>query len=95
MLIDDRALRAFEVADARIGVHADDQQVALCPGELEILDVAEVDQVEAAVGENDPPARSAVAVKLRDELFERALFAQVFVRLGEQLELDLVRRDRD
>ena len=84
VLVDDRPLAALEPADARVGVHADDQQVALRLGELEVLHVAEVDQVEAAVGEDDPLAAARWRCELGEQLVERALLAEVLVLLGEQ-----------
>ena len=63
---------AFEPADAGVGVHADDEQVALALGELEVLHVPEVDEVEAAVGEDDAFAGGAVAGELWQKLLERA-----------------------
>ena len=53
VFIEDRAARTFEGTDAGIGIDADDEDVpfGLCAGE--IADVADVERVKAAIGEND------------------------------------------
>ncbi len=45
------------MADAGIAVHGDDQDVAFAAGAFEIADVADVQRVEAAVGEDDSRLR--------------------------------------
>lgn len=51
---DERAVRAFELADRRVGVEANDEPVAEAPGALEVAHMAEVEQVEAAVRGDNP-----------------------------------------
>ena len=63
VLVDDGAFGAFEALDAGVGVDGDDEDVALAFSEAEVLDVAEVDEVEAAVGEDDFSAEGSVALE--------------------------------
>src|SRR5262249_26974660 len=61
---------AFEARHRRVGVDADEQDIAQCARGLQITDVTDVQQVEAAVGEDDPLAVGSKAVgelrRLRD-----------------------------
>jgi len=53
LLVEDRTASAFQVTKAGIGIHGDDKDVALAPGTFKVADVADVERVKAAVGEND------------------------------------------
>ena len=57
----DGPARALQRPHRRVVVDGDDQPVGLRRGALEIADVADVQQVEAAVGERDRAPRRAVA----------------------------------
>jgi len=57
------AARAFEGANAGIGVDGDDEEITLAAGAFEIADVADVKEVEAAVGEHDATALSALVIE--------------------------------
>ncbi len=52
-LADDRTIRAFEAADGCVAVDGDDEPVAEATSLLEQCDVADVQQIEAAVGKDD------------------------------------------
>src|SRR3954469_5702477 len=62
--------RTFEPADAVIRVDADDEQVAQRLGTVQVGDRAPVQDVEAAVGEHDPPSLLAVKVEAAQEAVE-------------------------
>ena len=62
VLGEDGAARAFQLADAGVAVEADDEGVAEGAGGFEGLDVAGVEKVEAAVGEDEAPGAPMVAV---------------------------------
>jgi hypothetical protein len=49
----ERTPRPFELSAGRIGVEADDEQVAESPGTLKVTHVAEMQEVEAAIGRDD------------------------------------------
>jgi hypothetical protein len=49
----DGAGRALEAFDAFVGIDCHDEQVALLAGEIHVLDVAGVENVEDAVGKDD------------------------------------------
>lgn len=49
----DWAFRAFELADGGIAVEGYNKEVAVGAGFLEVLDMARVEEVEAAIGEDD------------------------------------------
>ena len=88
------ALGAFQIPNRFIGVDADDEQITLRPRESKIFHVAQVDEVEAAVGEDDAPPGRAVDGELFQQRVELAFFSQVLVRFGHQFEHDLVGLDR-
>ena len=48
-----RTLRAFEPADGAIAVKADNQDIAAPAGGLQVPNVPDVKQVEAAIGEHE------------------------------------------
>src|SRR5262249_47815158 len=58
-----------------VAIHTDDEQVCLRPGFLQVLDMARVQQVEAAVGKRDPLAGAAAAFQLVLERCEIEDFA--------------------
>ena len=60
----DRAARAFESADAGVGVDADDKKIALGAGALEITHVADMKNVEAAVGKDDATAALTLVIEV-------------------------------
>lgn len=49
----DWAFGAFEFADGGIAVEGDDKEVAVGAGFLEVLDMACMEEIEAAIGEDD------------------------------------------
>src|SRR5579883_662660 len=53
VFVEDGAAGTFQPADTGIGVHADHEDVSLLFGAREIADVADVQRVEAAVGEDN------------------------------------------
>src|SRR5207302_1801301 len=59
----DRPARPLEAADALVGVDADDEHVAQRLGLAQVADVAAVEDVEAAVGEDHAAAHAAVRVE--------------------------------
>lgn len=52
-LIEDGAAGPLEVADARVRIDADDENVSFAAGSFQIANVADVERVKAAVGKND------------------------------------------
>src|SRR5229473_6604438 len=56
-----RPIRTLYLADAAIAVESHDQHFTLRTREAQNLQMARVEKIEAAVGENDTPARMAVA----------------------------------
>ena len=59
----------FQGANAGIGIHGDDQEVAFAARAFEIADVPDVQGVEAAVGEDNFAAVALVAGKDSAEFF--------------------------
>ena len=57
----DRAGRSLVAADGRVGVEPDDQDVAERARGLQVADVAGMQQIEDAVGEDDPAAFGCAA----------------------------------
>ena len=53
LLVENGAAGAFEVAKTGIGIYRDDEDVTFALGAFEIANVADVERVKAAVGEND------------------------------------------
>jgi hypothetical protein len=49
----DGATRTFESADARVGIDADDENVAFAAGSCEVANVAYVKRIKTAVRKND------------------------------------------
>ena len=83
-----RAACALEPPDARVAVEADDEPVAGRAGLLEQVDVAGMEEIEAAVGEADAPAPAAPALDLLDRRLARKDLAQTAplgAERGEQL----------
>lgn len=68
LFITDGAGGAFEALDARIGVEGEDENVAESASGLEEADVAGVEDVVAAVGENNTLAFGLPQRPLRDEI---------------------------
>src|SRR5216684_4342993 len=56
-----RPIRTLYLADAAIAVESHDQHFTLRTRKAQNLQMARVEKIEAAVGENDSPARTAVA----------------------------------
>jgi hypothetical protein len=48
-----RAIRAFELADGIIAIDGDEEDVTTGAGGLEVLDMAGVEEVEAAIGQDE------------------------------------------
>jgi len=67
---------AFELPDGRVAVEGHDQDVALFFGSLQIPDMAGMDQVEAAVGQDDDLAYFPFPVNDCSQLGERLEFLQ-------------------
>lgn len=55
--------RPFNLANAAIGIDRDDEGIAELAGLLQKFDVAEMDEIEAAVGEDDAFAGGAEGLK--------------------------------
>ena len=53
VLVKNWAARALQYADARVGIDADDEDIAFAARALEIADVANVQHIKTPVGEND------------------------------------------
>ena len=68
---DHRPAFALELANTGVAVEADDQDVAQGTGLLEAADVAGVQQVEAAVGEDEAAAVAFPGAKPQNRLLER------------------------
>src|SRR5260370_3833016 len=64
------AALALELATAGVAVEADNQDVTQSAGLLETADVAGMQQVEAAVGEDDAAALAFLAAKPQNRLLE-------------------------
>jgi len=60
IFIENWPARPLQFAHAGIGVQANDQDIAFAPRAIEIADVPDVQRIETAVGENDPPALALV-----------------------------------
>ena len=80
----DRAVVALESADRIVGVDPDHEQVAELGGLAEVGDVAGVEDVEAAVGEDDGFTLLAVRFELAEERFGWADFAELVVVEAQQ-----------
>jgi hypothetical protein len=59
LLQDEGSPGTFEFADGTIAIKPDDEQIAKLSGALEVTHVAEVEQVETAVGGDDALAAAA------------------------------------
>jgi hypothetical protein len=66
----DRASGAFQLADARITVEADDQRVTETARLLEAADVPGMQQIETAVGEDNSAAVAFLAPKPQNRFVE-------------------------
>lgn len=68
----DRAVRAFEAADTGVRIQAEDEDIPEGLGAVELGNMTAVQDIEAAVGQNDPAARTPVRLhpqrKLEDIL---------------------------
>jgi hypothetical protein len=53
VLVKNGAAGALQCADARVGIDADDEDIAFAARALEIADVADVKHIKTPVGEND------------------------------------------
>ena len=60
---EDGPARAFQFSRAGIGIDADHEQIAFGPRCLQVTDMADVQQIEHAVGEDDLAAGAAVLVE--------------------------------
>src|SRR5258708_35407372 len=54
--MEDWATGPFEIADAGIGVHADNKNIAFAAGTFEIKNMSDVQRVKAAGGKGNAPA---------------------------------------
>src|SRR5580692_1703919 len=52
VFVEDGATRTFESADARVGIDADDENVAFAAGSCEVANVAYVKRIKTAVRKN-------------------------------------------
>src|SRR5207302_5486646 len=66
----DRAARAFQLADAGVAVDADDERVAKRTRLLQALNVAGMQKVEAAVCEDDAAAVAFLAAKPQNRFLD-------------------------
>src|SRR5262249_17053784 len=78
----DRTSNAFEVPNARVGVQADYEAVSLGTSFVEVLDVAGVQDVEAAVGKGDPLTGAAAGFQFGKQLRQRPDLAGGGVGVG-------------
>jgi hypothetical protein len=60
VLIKNGAAGAFQCADARVSIDADNQEVAFAAGSFEITDVADVKSIKTTIGKNDTLAAPLV-----------------------------------
>ena len=81
LFLENRAGVALEGLHAGIGIHRDDENIALVPRGIEIADVAYVENIEAAVGEDDALAAAAMLIEQSiSDLRERIILAEVSMR---------------
>jgi len=66
----DRTPGAFELADAGVAVEAHDERIAESAGLLEAPDVARMQQIEAAVGEDDAAAVAFLTAKPQNRFLD-------------------------
>ena len=71
VLVHDRPGRAFQAPDRGVAIDRDDQHVAARLGLRQRVDVADVQQVEAAVGEDDGLSLAPESVQPRGQRFGR------------------------
>jgi hypothetical protein len=62
--------RSFQGSDGVIPVDPDDKDITFFFGSFQITDVSCVQKVEAAVGENDDPARGLPVADYVDDFFQ-------------------------
>ena len=71
-LADEGSFLPLEPADGGIGIEAEDQQIPEAPGLLQILDMADMEEIETAIGKDD--AAPGTAFLLQDKGESRAAF---------------------
>src|SRR6266481_244923 len=71
IFVEDRTAGAFQSADDRVRVDADDENVTFAAGTFEITDMADVQCIKAAVGENDALSALFVLRQFAAEPFAR------------------------
>ena len=93
----DRTVRPLDGPDRSIRVHADDERVAERARLLEVADVAGVQQVEDAVGEDDrlPAARPSTRRRASCDRFGTAIGSASRARQPGRLGLEARRRRRE
>ena len=79
----DRPALPLAALDGAVGVDSDDEPVPLSPGRLEIPDVADVEQVESAVGEDDPPSRGSLRAAASSSSARERIFVMLVSRKTE------------
>jgi hypothetical protein len=73
-IVDDWAIGPFEQPDAGIAVDGHDQDVSQPGGLLQAGDMADMEQVETAIGKNECLAATTVVVESREECGEICYF---------------------
>jgi len=68
---DDRAAFAFQLADTGVAVERDDERIAEFARLLQAANVAGMQQVEAAIGENNAATVAILAAKPQNRLLKR------------------------
>src|SRR5260370_28120792 len=74
LLIEDRAVRSLECANAAIRIDSDDKDIALAARSFQIAYVPDVERVEAAVSKNDALTAELAIGKYGGELAARGDF---------------------
>jgi hypothetical protein len=69
------AVRAFQGTDGGVAVDGDDEEVAQFGGVFKVIEMTAVQQVEAAVGEDDGPAAGAGGFPEGEDFFEGGSFS--------------------
>src|SRR5258708_9988725 len=78
IFIEDWAPGPFQMADARIGIHTHNENVAFTARTFKIANMSEVQSVEAAVGEDDPLAVTLMFREPHAQLIPRNDFGGAF-----------------